>query len=156
MNIEVKNIEQTLAFARQVGSRLGGGEVFELVGDVGAGKTTFAKGLGNGLEITDDVQSPSFTLSRVYDARDGLKLHHYDFYRLGDAGILAYELAESVSDYHVITVVEWAATVADVLPLNTCVLTFSADASSENKRIIVIDNPNKAIEEAYAVWSKNR
>lgn len=156
MKIEVNSIEQTQAFASAVGSRLSGGEVFELVGDVGAGKTTFAKGIGEGLGVTDDVQSPSFTLSRVYDARDSLQLHHYDFYRLGDAGILAYELAESISDKHVVTVVEWAETVADVLPSHTCVLTFSADASSESRRIITVDNPNRAIEEAYAAWFENR
>lgn len=156
MKIEVNSINQTQAFASAVGARLKGGEVFELVGDVGAGKTTFTKGLGEGLGVTDDVQSPSFTLSRVYDARNGLYLHHYDFYRLGDAGVLAYELAESISDKNVVTVVEWAETVADVLPPERCVLSFSTDASSESHRVIVIESPDKAVEEAYAAWSENR
>ncbi len=99
-----------------LGRVLRGGEVLELVGDVGAGKTTLVKGIGLGLEADDEVQSPSFTLSRVYGARDGLALHHYDMYRLQDAGVLEYEFAESVNDPQVVTVVEWGETLAEVLP----------------------------------------
>lgn len=105
---------------QKIGERLGavfrGGEVIELVGDVGAGKTTLVKGMGTGLAIEDDVQSPSFTISRVYGARDDLELRHYDFYRLQDAGVMQYELAESIVDHRVITVIEWAETVQQVLP----------------------------------------
>lgn len=90
--------------------------MIELIGDVGAGKTTLTKGIGEGLQVDDDVQSPTFTISREYSARDGLGLHHYDFYRLNDPGVVSYELAESVADPHVVTVVEWAETVQDVLP----------------------------------------
>jgi tRNA threonylcarbamoyladenosine biosynthesis protein TsaE len=108
------------AFGENLGQRLRGGEVIELVGDVGAGKTTLVKGIGHGLKIDDEVQSPSFTISRVYGARDGLRLHHYDFYRLGDAGVMSFELAESIAEPDVVTVVEWADTVQDVLPEERC------------------------------------
>lgn len=155
MILEAKSLDDTVRFAHLIGERLLGGEVFELVGDVGAGKTTFTKGLGLGLSINDDVQSPSFTLSRVYQARDGLELHHYDFYRLNEAGILAHELSESVSDPNVVTVVEWAETVRDVLPVGCTKIIFTSDASDEQKRIINIEHPNSAIKEAYAVWPKN-
>lgn len=101
---------------RRLGERFRGGEVLELVGDVGAGKTTLTKGIGEGMRLDDDVQSPSFTISRVYDARDGLQLHHYDFYRLNDAGVMSFELAESIAEPGVVTVVEWADTVQDVIP----------------------------------------
>ena len=104
------------ALGERLGARLKGGEVIELIGDVGAGKTTLVKGIGKGLQVDDEVQSPSFTISRVYDARDGLELHHYDFYRLTDAGVMAYELAESIADPKTVTVVEWAETVQAVLP----------------------------------------
>ena len=99
---------EMMAVGRVLGERFRGGEVLELVGDVGAGKTTLVKGIGQGLRVDDDVQSPSFTISRVYEARDGLELHHYDFYRLQDAGVMQYELAESISDPKAVTVVEWA------------------------------------------------
>ncbi|MDB5165683.1 MAG: hypothetical protein JWM00_573 [Candidatus Saccharibacteria bacterium] len=100
----------------RIGQLLHGGELIELIGDVGAGKTTFTKGLATGLTIDEDVQSPSFTISRLYEARDDLRLAHYDFYRLSDAGIMAHELSESIHDPQMITVVEWADAVAHVLP----------------------------------------
>lgn len=112
----VSNENTMKELGRRLGQGFRGGEVLELVGDVGAGKTTLTKGIGEGMRLDDDVQSPSFTISRVYDARDGLQLHHYDFYRLNDAGVMRFELAESIADPSVVTVVEWADTVQDVLP----------------------------------------
>lgn len=125
------------ALAAGVGARLKGGECIELIGDVGAGKTTFVKGLAEGLEIDDDVQSPSFTVSRVYAARGGLRLDHYDFYRLPDAGILEYEFAESVSDSQVITVVEWAEVVHDILPEQR--ITITIKVTGETSRAVTIE-----------------
>lgn len=116
MIIEVKSETEMKQLAQRIGDQLKGGEVFELIGDVGAGKTTFTKGLAKGLAVTDDVQSPSFTISRVYEGRDGLQLAHYDFYRLDDAGIMASEIAELVNDKETVTVIEWADAVGGVLP----------------------------------------
>ncbi|UTX51470.1 tRNA (adenosine(37)-N6)-threonylcarbamoyltransferase complex ATPase subunit type 1 TsaE [Candidatus Saccharibacteria bacterium TM7i] len=116
MIIEVKSEAEMKALAEKIGTQLKGGEVFELIGDIGAGKTTFTKGLARGLAIDDDVQSPSFTISRMYEARDGLQLAHYDFYRLDDPGIMTNELAEFANDATTVTVVEWADVVEGVLP----------------------------------------
>lgn len=87
----------------------------ELVGDVGTGKTTITKGIAKGLGITEDVTSPSFMISKQY-AFSGGKLVHYDFYRLGDPGIMSGDLMENLSDKKTITIVEWADSVADLLP----------------------------------------
>lgn len=114
--MRVENEQAMMTFGQKIGASCRGGEVIELVGDVGAGKTTLTKGIAHGLGVTDDVQSPSFTLSRQYDARDGLRLVHYDFYRLSDPGILASELDESAHDTNAVIVVEWADIVQDVLP----------------------------------------
>ena len=109
--------EQELrAFAHNFATRTKGGAVIELVGDVGAGKTTFVKALAAGLGITETVQSPSFTLFSRYDIPAGGSLHHYDFYRLDEPGVVAYDLAESIADTNAITVIEWAQTVQHVLP----------------------------------------
>lgn len=109
-------------FGAHIGALLRGGEVIELVGDVGAGKTTFVKGLAQGLDIDEDIQSPSFTINRTYDARDDLLLSHYDFYRLDDAGIMASDLNETVKDPRTVTVIEWADIASDVLPIERLTL----------------------------------
>lgn len=136
MIIEVASETATKELGEKLGKRLKGGEVFQLVGDVGAGKTTFVKGLAKGLSVDDEVQSPSFTISRVYDGRDNLQLVHYDFYRLTDAGIMANELSEMVNDPQTITVVEWADIVEGVLPSGH--FTISITAPSETTRAITV------------------
>ena len=136
MIIEVASEQETKALGEKLAAALVGGEVFELIGDVGAGKTTFVKGLAAGLGIEDDIQSPSFTISRVYDARDNLQLVHYDFYRLNDAGIMADELRETVSDPLTVTVIEWADIVEGVLPTGHFTLRFTSP--TETSRTIDI------------------
>ncbi|HEY8886725.1 MAG TPA: tRNA (adenosine(37)-N6)-threonylcarbamoyltransferase complex ATPase subunit type 1 TsaE [Candidatus Microsaccharimonas sp.] len=142
--IEVASVQETQALAEKLGRLLKGGEVIELVGDVGAGKTTFVKGLALGLAINEDVQSPSFTISRVYDARDDLQLAHYDFYRLNDAGIMADELAETTQDPESITVIEWADIVEGVLPEHRLRITFSSP--TETTRSLVFDGAEILLE----------
>jgi len=115
MIIEVQNEAMTRQLGERLARFLRGGEVIELIGDVGAGKTTFTKGLAHGLGITEDVQSPSFTISRVYEVPSGLRLSHYDFYRLHDAGIMSHEVAEAMHDPQTITIIEWAEAVDHVL-----------------------------------------
>ena len=118
----IESTGQMKKLGAQIGALVRGGEMIELIGDVGTGKTTFTKGLGEGMEVDDDVQSPTFTIEREYHARDGLQLHHYDFYRLSDPGVVKYELAESVANQHVVTVVEWGETATDVLPEDRIVI----------------------------------
>ena len=119
MKVEVMSAEEMQALGARIGALCNGGETIELVGDIGAGKTTFVKGLASALGIDDEVQSPTFTISRVYDGGSGLLLAHYDFYRLDDPGVMKIELAESVSDPRTITIIEWSAVVTDVLPADT-------------------------------------
>lgn len=123
-------------YGEQLGKQLRGGEVIELIGDVGAGKTTLVKGLAVGLGIVETVQSPTFTINRVYSARDELELVHYDFYRLTDAGIMSLELAERADDPRSIVVVEWAAVVGGVLPADR--LTIRITATGEDTRLVEI------------------
>ena len=92
--------------------------VFELVGDVGAGKTTLVRGLAKGLGAKELVTSPSFTISRAYALPRGRRLIHYDFYRLGDPGLMAEDLAENLSDQNNIVVIEWGESIQDILPEN--------------------------------------
>lgn len=120
-----------------IGSKLSGGEVIELVGDVGAGKTTFTRGLARGLGIASPIQSPTFTVNREYSCRDNLRLVHYDFYRLTEAGIMADEIHDTLLDPQAVVVVEWSDVVADVLPDRRVILTIHPVASSENERELI-------------------
>ncbi|TAL14166.1 tRNA (adenosine(37)-N6)-threonylcarbamoyltransferase complex ATPase subunit type 1 TsaE [Patescibacteria group bacterium] len=136
MIIEVNNILEMNAFGKRLAKLLHGGEVIELVGDVGSGKTTLTKAIALELGAQEEVQSPSFTISRIYPVRDGLRLVHYDFYRLHDAGIMKQELDEVFRDQTTITVVEWGDIVSDVLPPDRLTLTI-VPPSEVTRRIIV-------------------
>ena len=120
-------------FARNLARRLKGGEVIELVGDVGAGKTTFVKGLAEGLGIQEVISSPTFTISQIYRSKKGPDLYHYDFYRLSEPGLMKYELAGALSDPMAITVLEWADSVADILPAERIVVTIVATSERERQ-----------------------
>lgn len=132
---EINSTEEMIEFGKEIGSNLEGGSVLELIGDVGAGKTTFTKGLALGLGVLETVQSPTFTISRVYEG-DNLTLSHYDFYRLNDYGIMKMELAENLSDTQNITVVEWGGELADILPEKHLRLIF--ESISEDKRLVKV------------------
>jgi tRNA threonylcarbamoyladenosine biosynthesis protein TsaE len=142
--IEVKDEAALRARAEELGRLLQGGEVIELVGDVGAGKTTFVKGMARGLDIAGDIQSPTFTISRVYDARDGLRLAHYDFYRLAEAGIMREELDETIHDAQTVTAIEWGDIVEGVLPENR--LTIRLEAPTETSRTLTLAGPRELLE----------
>lgn len=107
--------EQTTNFAKSIANKLKGGETIELISDLGGGKTTFVKGLAQGIGYQGLVNSPSFSLNNQYRT-DNLTLYHFDFYRLNQAGILAQSLAEAVNDVHGVVVVEWGEIVKTFLP----------------------------------------
>jgi tRNA threonylcarbamoyladenosine biosynthesis protein TsaE len=141
MILEVKNDAEMKDLGAKLGALLRGGEIIELVGDVGAGKTTFTKGLARGLDVDEDVQSPSFTISRVYDASSGLRLAHYDFYRLHNAGIMADDLRETLGDPITVTVIEWAEIVSGVLPEDRLTLLISSTSEDDRRVELKADGP---------------
>ncbi len=98
--------------------------VIELLGDVGVGKTTFTRGLAKGLGVQAELSSPSFTISRIY-AGDGCILSHYDFYRLGDPGLMVEDLTESIAEDNSVTVIEWGQSISDILPENHIKITIT-------------------------------
>ncbi len=131
-----------------IGRSVSGGEVLELVGDIGAGKTTLTKGIARALGINEPVQSPTFTISRVYDSPKGLRLAHYDFYRLGEAGIMGDEIREAMDDDSVV-VVEWAGAVDDDLPEDRLVVKITT--ISEEERLVEFHPGGKKSAE---LWQK--
>ena len=107
--------QEMLDFGQKYGETHQAPLVLELIGDVGAGKTTFVRGLAQGIGVKEAVTSPSFTISKVYQGQNAT-LVHYDFYRLADPGIMEEDLAESINDPQAMTIVEWGESIQNVLP----------------------------------------
>lgn len=133
MELHITNEGDMKRFGALLGTAATMGDVLELAGDIGSGKTTLTKGIAAGMGIDEDVQSPSFTINRLYDGPDGRRLAHYDFYRLSDPGIMAAELAETAADGTAVTVVEWADIVANVLPADRLTIRFLTPADDSRQ-----------------------
>lgn len=114
--MEISSPEEMQALGARLGVIFAGTETIELVGDVGAGKTTLVRGIAQGMDVDETVQSPSFTISRQYVASDNRRLVHYDFYRLADPGIMKQELEETIGTRGTVVVIEWANAVEEILP----------------------------------------
>jgi tRNA threonylcarbamoyladenosine biosynthesis protein TsaE len=133
--------EDTRALAARLAVVARAGDVVTLVGDLGAGKTQFAKGFGAGLGVDDTINSPSFVLMAEYAGR--LRLFHLDLYRLDDArdavagGLLDERQADGV------TVIEWAERLRDALPAAR--LEVEIDGTGEDPRTIRV----RATDPAY-------
>jgi tRNA threonylcarbamoyladenosine biosynthesis protein TsaE len=133
---------ETERLGRLLGQNLKGGEVIELRSDLGGGKTTFVRGLAAGAGSKANVTSPTFTLSRIYKTKN-FDIHHFDFYRLEDPGILRDQLAESIGSHQVTTVIEWADIVQDVLSDDYVSIEFKPTANDPDERQIIISYPEK-------------
>jgi len=115
LQIKSESSEQTEQLATRLGKALKGGEVIELVSDIGGGKTTFVRGLAQGADSKDKVASPTFTVNKIYSCPK-FQIHHFDFYRLPNPGPIVNELEEVLGDQAIVTVIEWAEVVQHVLP----------------------------------------
>ena len=101
--------------ARQLAPMLAGGGVLFLIGDLGAGKTTFARALLGALGVGARIKSPTYSLIESYMAGD-LTIHHLDVYRIADAGELEWlGLADLTADPYIL-VVEWPEHARAALP----------------------------------------
>ena len=107
------NEEKMLTFAEHLGGLLQAQDIIVLTGELGAGKTTFVKGLALGLEISQMIKSPTYTIVREYD-EGKLPLYHMDVYRAGDDpdsfDLDDYLFGEGVS------VIEWGELLGENLP----------------------------------------
>ncbi len=126
--------EQTMDFANKLAQKLDKGTVITLEGDLGAGKTTFTKGLAQGLGVTRTVNSPTFTIIKEYS--DGkLPLYHMDVYRLEesdeDLGFDEYFHGDGIS------VIEWAQFIEDMLPAE--ILKININYVNDTDRKIILE-----------------
>ena len=132
--------EETHAFAKALGARVRPGCCIAFFGGLGAGKTTFTRGLAEGLGLPDLVSSPTFALVNEYNAPGCVPVCHFDMYRvdspdaLETTGFWDYPAEESVF------VIEWAENIPDALAeLNVPVLRITIEGSGDAPRTIIIE-----------------
>jgi ATPase, YjeE family len=122
-----------MLLGKLVGSSIAGGTILALRGGLGAGKTTFTKGLASGLGIDEEVTSPTYTIVSEYEGR--LRLHHVDAYRLSNAEDFESVGGEDLlADSGGVCVIEWSERIAAALPPETSVAEFE-----------VLDNGDRAL-----------
>lgn len=135
LKLPSNSAEQTEHIAATIGARLRGGELLELASDLGGGKTTFTRGLVRGAGSHDVVSSPTFTISKVYKSPH-FDIHHFDFYRLPDAGLASHEVEDLLNDPNVVLVVEWGDVVEHVLPGSRIAIEIKR-TGEENRELLV-------------------
>ncbi|GAE32478.1 tRNA (adenosine(37)-N6)-threonylcarbamoyltransferase complex ATPase subunit type 1 TsaE [Alkalihalobacillus hemicellulosilyticus] len=125
--------EETMVFAEKLGALVQQGDVITLEGDLGAGKTSFTKGLAKGLGVKKVVNSPTFTIMKQYKGR--IPLYHMDVYRLEneyeDLGFEEYFYGDGV------TVIEWPSMIVAQLPQDRLKITI--EYKGESERLIMIE-----------------
>ncbi len=140
MIIETKSAKETFELGFEIGSRAKAGDVYTMVGDLGVGKTVFTQGMAKGLEITEAISSPTFTIVQVYD-EGRLPFYHFDVYRIGDIsemdeiGFEDYVYGEGVS------LVEWANLIEEILPGKRTEITIEKDLEQgfDYRKITIVE-----------------
>lgn len=128
----------TRAIGAAVATQLNAGDVVVLTGDLGAGKTVFAQGVGRGLGVTEPIVSPTFTLVREYEGR--VPFHHLDVYRL-DREQEAIDLGLDELFDGAVTLIEWGEGVRSLLPPDRLEVTLELlppDAADDDTRRMVL------------------
>ena len=139
--VETHSAEDTIALAQKLATFLRPGDVLTLEGDLGAGKTTFTKGIATGLGITRMLSSPTFTIVKEYEGT--MPLYHMDVYRLEgseeDIGFDEYFHGNGIA------VVEWAQFIEDFLPHER--LNITINYLDEESRAIAFEPVGEHFEE---------
>lgn len=126
MTADSFSAEDTFALGQRIGEEAVSGEIYTLVGDLGAGKTVFTQGVAKGLGIEEAVNSPTFTILQIYEG-GRLPFYHFDVYRIGcveEMDEIGYE------DYFYgngVCLIEWADLIEEILPKNCRKITISKD-----------------------------
>ena len=139
--IITKSEKETMTLAKKFASRLKGGEVVALIGELGAGKTVFIKGLAKGLGVKQTITSPTFVLMKIYEVNKKNKIKylcHIDAYRLKSGrDLIDIGLNDWLSRSDVITVIEWADRVRKILPEKSIKIRLNY-GKKENERTVKI------------------
>lgn len=137
MRIITNNPLETEKFAYKLSSKLKGDEIIAFYGDLGAGKTTFTRGIAEYFRTKEDVSSPTYAIAHEYDG-DKIKIYHFDMYR-----IKTYEDLESTGFFDYmgkgLIVLEWSENIENFLPDNMIKIRISKNPDEETQRIIDVE-----------------
>lgn len=135
LRLVTRSADDTLAFAGGVAGLLRAGDVVVLAGDLGTGKTTFARGVARALGIDEPVTSPSFTIVREYEGR--LPLVHVDVYRLGRLQELHDLGFDEIIGGEAVVLVEWGDAVVSLLPRDRLEVRLEAPGADDERLVSV-------------------
>ncbi|MBO5472681.1 MAG: tRNA (adenosine(37)-N6)-threonylcarbamoyltransferase complex ATPase subunit type 1 TsaE [Lachnospiraceae bacterium] len=145
--IETFSAEETYTFGKELGRQAQPGQVYTLIGDLGAGKTVLTQGMAAGLDIEEPVSSPTFTIVQIYE-EGRLPFYHFDVYRIGDVeemdeiGYEDYFYGEGVC------LIEWANLIEEILPDCYTQITIEKDlAKGFDYRRIVVEHISRIVSE---------
>lgn len=134
------NEKDTFNFAKEFAKKMEKGAIFGLIGDLGAGKTTFVQGMAKGLGVKQKVTSPTFVVMKIYDIfgnKNIKKLAHVDAYRLKDSKDLTdIGVDEYFNRNDTVIVIEWAEEIKKILPKSTRFISIAI--KGENYRLITV------------------
>lgn len=153
MQLKTTSPEETYALGQQLSHYVSDGVVLCLEGDLGAGKTLFVQGIANGLKVTDEVTSPTFTIMNIYQGEK--TIYHFDLYRLDlseellDIGF--YEYTQQEDD---VIVIEWPNKFIEELPEEYLWIEICR-GPIENERIFKIRLQGEKYKEIYKELEKN-
>lgn len=139
-NMITQSAEETIEYGRKFATNLKGGEAISLTGELGSGKTTFIKGLAEGLKVAETITSPTFVILKSYKgkiARKNIEFIHSDAYRVESIDdIKSVGIDDYLDRQDVILVIEWADKIAEILPAKTLNIKFKH--LDDNKREIEV------------------
>lgn len=137
--IRTNSAEETITLGEKLGAKLAAGDVIALFGDLGAGKTTFTKGIARGMNLSADIHSPTFTL--IHEHPGAIPLYHIDLYRLTHEeeaegiGIEEYIYGDGV------TIIEWADRMKSMLPKGRLDIELKMKGDTERELTFETDSP---------------
>jgi tRNA threonylcarbamoyladenosine biosynthesis protein TsaE len=118
MGYTSNNPKDTAQIAKEIAKNLIGGDILGLIGNLGAGKTTFTQALGKALGIKQNITSPTFVLMKIYPVSSHptiKQLCHIDAYRItGEADLLAIGAQDYIGEPDTLAIIEWADRINDI------------------------------------------
>ena len=142
MTFESHSREETIRFAANLAAKSKPGDVYTLTGDLGVGKTVFAKGFAKGLGVTEPVTSPTFTIVQEY-LSGRLPFFHFDVYRIADPDEMEETGFYDYLDRGGVVLIEWAELIEDILPFPRTSIKIEKDLNGDDDyRLITVEVEN--------------